>query len=257
MKLSLGVDIGSTTAKIVVLRDDTAVFTRYARHYSKIRDAVTAMLAEAADALSALGIGRDAPLSCAMSGSAGMGLAEAAGVPFVQEVWATGQVVRRLEPDTDAVIELGGEDAKILFFGGSVDERMNGACAGGTGAFIDQMASLLDMTPDEMDEASLRYEKLYPIASRCGVFAKTDIQPLLNQGARKEDVAASIYQAVVNQTISGLAQGRRITGKVMFLGGPLSFCKGLRWGSSPARAPFSRTTRAPPVLWARRCTHRR
>ena len=228
MKLSLGVDLGSTTAKIVVQRDDTAVFTRYARHYSKIRDTVTAMLAEAADALSALGIGRDAPFSCAMSGSAGMGLAEAAGVPFVQEVWATGQVVRRLEPDTDAVIELGGEDAKILFFGGSVDERMNGACAGGTGAFIDQMASLLDMTPDELDEASLRYEKLYPIASRCGVFAKTDIQPLLNQGARKEDVAASIYQAVVNQTISGLAQGRRITGKVMFLGGPLSFCKGLR-----------------------------
>ena len=228
MKLSLGVDIGSTTAKIVVLRDDTAVFTRYARHFSQIRDTMTGMLTEAADALSALGIDRDAPLSCAMSGSAGMGLAEAAGVPFVQEVWATGQVVRRLEPDTDAVIELGGEDAKILFFGGSVDERMNGACAGGTGAFIDQMASLLDMTPDELDEASLRYEKLYPIASRCGVFAKTDVQPLLNQGARKEDVAASIYQAVVNQTISGLAQGRRITGKVMFLGGPLSFCKGLR-----------------------------
>ncbi len=228
MNISLGVDIGSTTAKIVVLREDTPVFSRYARHYSQIRDTVTAMLRDAADALAELSIPADTPIAAAMSGSAGMGLAEAAGIPFVQEVWATGQVVRRLEPDTDAVIELGGEDAKILFFGDSVDERMNGACAGGTGAFIDQMATLLDMTPDALDEASLHYEKLYPIASRCGVFAKTDVQPLLNQGARKEDVAASIYQAVVNQTISGLAQGRRITGKVMFLGGPLSFCQGLR-----------------------------
>ena len=228
MNISLGVDVGSTTAKIVVLREDTPVFSRYARHYSQIRDTVTAMLRDAADALAELSIPADTPIATAMSGSAGMGLAEAAGIPFVQEVWATGQVVRRLEPDTDAVIELGGEDAKILFFGDSVDERMNGACAGGTGAFIDQMATLLDMTPDALDEASLHYEKLYPIASRCGVFAKSDVQPLLNQGARKEDVAASIYQAVVNQTISGLAQGRRITGKVMFLGGPLSFCRGLR-----------------------------
>ncbi len=228
MNISLGVDIGSTTAKIVVLREDTPIFSRYTRHYSQIRDTVVSMLADAAEELAKLSIPADTPLSAAMSGSAGMGLAEAAGIPFVQEVWATGQVVRRLEPDTDVVIELGGEDAKILFFGDSVDERMNGACAGGTGAFIDQMATLLDMTPDALDEASLHCEKLYPIASRCGVFAKSDVQPLLNQGARKEDVAASIYQAVVNQTISGLAQGRRITGKVMFLGGPLSFCQGLR-----------------------------
>ena len=178
MNLSLGVDIGSTTAKIVVIRDEKPVFSRYARHYSKIRDTVLGMLEEAVKALAAEGVPADTSLTAAMSGSAGMGLAEAAGVPFVQEVWATGQVVRRLEPDTDAVIELGGEDAKILFFGDSVDERMNGTCAGGTGAFIDQMASLLDMTPDELDEASLRHEKLYPIASRCGVFAKTDVQPL-------------------------------------------------------------------------------
>ena len=149
-------------------------------------------------------------------------------MPFVQEVFATGEVVRRLEPDTSAVIELGGEDAKIIFFDGGVDERMNGSCAGGTGAFIDQMATLLDVTVDEMDQLALRHKRLYPIASRCGVFAKTDIQPLLNQGANKEDVAASIYQAVVNQTIAGLAQGRKIAGKVLFLGGPLHYCKGLR-----------------------------
>ena len=166
--------------------------------------------------------------TAALSGSAGLGLANAAGIPFVQEVWATGEVIRQIEPDTSAVIELGGEDAKIIFFDGGCDERMNGTCAGGTGAFIDQMASLLDVTPDELDELSLQHKKLYPIASRCGVFAKTDVQPLLNQGASKADVAASIYQAVVNQTIAGLAQGRKIEGRVMFLGGPLYFCKGLR-----------------------------
>ena len=139
----------------------------------------------------------------------------------MQEVFVVGELVRELEPDTAAVIELGGEDAKIIFFAGGTDERMNGTCAGGTGAFIDQMATLLDVTPDEMDELSLKHTKLYPIASRCGVFAKTDVQPLLNQGANKADVAASIYQAVVNQTIAGLAQGIRIKGKVLFLGGPL------------------------------------
>ena len=149
-------------------------------------------------------------------------------MPFVQEVFATGEVVKQLEPDTSAVIELGGEDAKILFFDGGVEERMNGSCAGGTGAFIDQMATLLNVTTDELDELSLQHTRIYPIASRCGVFAKTDIQPLLNQGARKEDLAASIFQAVVNQTITGLAQGRPIEGKVVFLGGPLYFLKGLR-----------------------------
>ena len=221
-KLAVGMDIGSTTAKIAITRGGELLYARYERHFSKVRSKILEMLREAKNVLG------DLPFTAALSGSAGLGLAKDAGIPFVQEVWATGQIVKKKEPDTSAVIELGGEDAKILFFQGGTDERMNGSCAGGTGAFIDQMASLLNMTPDEMDEASLRHQKIYPITSRCGVFAKSDIQPLLNQGASKEDVAASIYQAVVNQTIAGLAQGRRIEGKVLFLGGPLYFCRGLR-----------------------------
>ena len=220
--LSLGADVGSTTAKIAVLRGEEILYTTYERHYSRIRETLVKMLE---DARSVLG---DEPFTAAISGSAGLGLAEGAGIPFVQEVWATGEVVKTLDHDVASVIELGGEDAKIIFFKGGTDERMNGTCAGGTGAFIDQMASLLDVTPDELDELALRHKKIYPIASRCGVFAKSDVQPLLNQGASKEDIAASVYQAVVNQTVAGLAQGRRIEGRVMFLGGPLSFCKGLR-----------------------------
>lgn len=220
--LALGLDIGSTTAKIVVTRQGQVIFEKYQRHFSQVRQKTLALLEEAAPYIG------DEPFTAAISGSAGMGLAQAAQVPFVQEVFATGEVVRRLEPDTSVVIELGGEDAKIIFFDGGIDQRMNGSCAGGTGAFIDQMATLLDITVDELDALSLKSERLYPIASRCGVFAKSDIQPLLNQGARHEDVAASIYQAVVNQTIAGLAQGKRIAGKVLFLGGPLYYCKGLR-----------------------------
>ena len=218
----LGIDIGSTTAKIVLTRDGETVFQRYERHFSRVREKTEELLQELRPLVG------DAPIKAAISGSAGLGLAEAAGIPFVQEVYATGEVVKALEPDTSCVIELGGEDAKIIFFRGGTDERMNGSCAGGTGAFIDQMATLLNVTADELDELSLHSTKTYPIASRCGVFAKTDIQPLLNQGAKKEDVAKSIYQAVVNQTIAGLAQGRKIEGKVLFLGGPLYFCKGLR-----------------------------
>lgn len=221
-RLSVGIDIGSTTAKIVLLDGNRVLYEKYERHLSQVRQKTIALLEEVEPLLQ----GRK--FSAAISGSAGLGLAEAAKIPFVQEVYATGEVIRLLEPDTSAVIELGGEDAKVIFFQGGTDERMNGSCAGGTGAFIDQMAVLLNMTVEEMDEASLHHEKRYPIASRCGVFAKTDIQPLLNQGASKADVAASIYQAVVNQTIAGLAQGRRIEGKVMFLGGPLYYCKGLR-----------------------------
>ncbi len=220
--LTLGIDIGSTTAKIVVVEDGTILFEKYQRHFSQVRQKTLELLAEAAPLVG------DRSFTAAISGSAGLGLAESAGVPFVQEVFATGEVVRRLEPDASAVVELGGEDAKIIFFDNGVDERMNGSCAGGTGAFIDQMATLLGITADELDELSLQSTRLYPIASRCGVFAKTDIQPLLNQGARHADVSASIYQAVVNQTIAGLAQGKRITGKVLFLGGPLYYCKGLR-----------------------------
>ncbi len=218
----VGIDIGSTTAKIVVLKNGELVWSKYERHMSQVRQKTYEMLCECA------GIIGDGDIKVAVSGSAGLGMANAAGLAFVQEVFATGEVVKTYAPETDAVIELGGEDAKVIFFRGGTDERMNGSCAGGTGAFIDQMATLLGVTPDELDELSLGCERIYPIASRCGVFAKTDIQPLLNQGARKEDIAASIYQAVVNQTIAGLAQGRKIDGTVMFLGGPLYFCKGLR-----------------------------
>ena len=222
VRTAVGIDIGSTTAKLIVLRGGRTVYEKYERHYSYVRKKTLEMLRDAAPVIG------DGVISAAISGSAGLGIAESAGIPFVQEVFATGETVRALEPDTSVVIELGGEDAKILFFKGGLDERMNGSCAGGTGAFIDQMATLLDVTPDELDEASLRHTRIYPIASRCGVFAKTDIQPLLNQGASKDDIAASIYQAVVNQTITGLAQGRRIEGKVMFLGGPLYYNRGLR-----------------------------
>ena len=218
----VGFDIGSTTAKLVVMEGREMVYRKYARHMAQVRAKAVEMLRDALPTLTG------ASLRVAVSGSAGLGLAQAAGLDYVQEVFASGEMVKAFEPDTDVVIELGGEDAKIIYFRGAVDERMNGSCAGGTGAFIDQMASLMDISPDELDELSLKAERIYPIASRCGVFAKTDVQPLINQGARKEDVAASIYQAVVNQTIAGLARGRRIEGKVMFLGGPLSYDLGLR-----------------------------
>ncbi len=220
--LSLGIDIGSTTVKTVLVDNGKTIYEKYRRHFSKVRETTLEMLCEMRES-----IGGDS-FTVALSGSAGLGLAQAADIPFVQEVFATGEVVKMLAPDASAVIELGGEDAKIIFFEGGTDERMNGSCAGGTGAFIDQMATLLNIDVDTMDELSLKHKRIYPIASRCGVFAKTDVQPLLNQGASKEDVAASIYQAVVNQTIAGLAQGRKIKGKVLFLGGPLYYCKGLQ-----------------------------
>ena len=218
----LGIDIGSTTAKVVLEQEGKITYQCYERHFSQVRVKTLEILSRLKEMIG------EAQIKVAISGSAGLGLANAAGLPFVQEVFATGEVVRKLQPDTNVVVELGGEDAKVIFFDGGTDERMNGSCAGGTGAFIDQMATLLDLTVEEMDELSLQAQRVYPIASRCGVFAKTDIQPLLNQGAAKADIAASIYRAVVNQTIAGLAQGRRIEGKVMFLGGPLSFNEGLR-----------------------------
>lgn len=222
MRYYLGIDIGSTTAKVVLTDGVHVIFEKYERHFSQVREKTYELLGQLHDIVG------DAPLCVAISGSAGLGLAQESNIPFVQEVFATGEVVKIKEPDTACVIELGGEDAKIIFFDGGIDERMNGSCAGGTGAFIDQMATLLNVTADELDHLSLDCKRIYPIASRCGVFAKTDIQPLLNQGARKEDIAASIYQAVVNQTIAGLAQGKRIRGKVLFLGGPLYYCQGLR-----------------------------
>ena len=218
----LGLDIGSTTAKIVLMKDGVCVFEKYERHYSRVREKARELIEQARS------IAGNERMMTAISGSAGLGLAEAIDVPFVQEVFATGEAVRAYAPETNCVIELGGEDAKIIFFDGGIDERMNGTCAGGTGAFIDQMATLLNVSVEELDVLSRDCRRIYPIASRCGVFAKTDIQPLLNQGARKEDIAASIFQAVVNQTIAGLAQGRRIEGSVLFLGGPLYYCKGLR-----------------------------
>ena len=219
---SLGIDIGSTTTKLVFMADGNIIYEKYQRHLSRARQTALEMLREIEPLL------REGPFTAAISGSAGLGIAEAAGLDFVQEVYATSEFISRKAPDTSVIIELGGEDAKVVFYRGGVDQRMNGSCAGGTGAFIDQMAVLLDMSLEEMDRQSLEATQIYPIASRCGVFAKTDIQPLLNQGAKKSDVAASIYQAVVNQVISGLVQGRRIEGKVMFLGGPLHYCKGLR-----------------------------
>lgn len=218
----LGIDIGSTTVKLVAVRNKTIVYKRYERHFSKVREKACEMLRAAQEIL-----GQDR-LYVAITGSAGLGMAKASGVEFVQEVFATRKAVGVHVPQADVVIELGGEDAKIIFLSGQLEERMNGSCAGGTGAFIDQMAVLLDVSPSELDELSLHAERIYTIASRCGVFAKSDIQPLLNEGARKEDVAASIFQAVVNQTLGGLAQGRQVEGQILFLGGPLFFFKGLQ-----------------------------
>ena len=223
MDLRVGIDIGSTTVKVVVLDENNKLlFRSYERHYSKARERACETLRSIRDMLT----GQKVKL--VVTGSAGLGVAKAAGLDFVQEVYATAAAVNAYIPDTDAVIELGGEDAKIIFFGGALEERMNGSCAGGTGAFIDQMATLMNVTVSELDELSLKHEKIYPIASRCGVFAKSDIQPILNQGGRKEDVAASIFQAVVDQTVAGLTQGRELKGKIVFLGGPLHFLMGLR-----------------------------
>lgn len=222
MALSVGIDIGSTTVKVVVMSEKGITFKAYERHFSQVRQKTAEILRLAADAIGGEGF------TVAISGSAGFGVAKAAGLTFVQEVFATGQAIRASNENIDIVIELGGEDAKILFLTGGLEERMNGSCAGGTGAFIDQMATLLNVTNEELDALSMQAQRIYPIASRCGVFAKSDIQPLLNQGAAKADLAASIFQAVVDQTITGLAQGRRIEGKIAFLGGPLFFFKGLQ-----------------------------
>lgn len=222
--MRVGLDIGSTTIKCVVLDEhDQVIYDTYERHGSHITEKAGELLARLAKEQVPGG-----KAYLAISGSAGMGLADGCGVPFVQEVFATRVAAKRLAPQADVVIELGGEDAKILFLSGGTEVRMNGSCAGGTGAFIDQMATLLKMSPEELNTAASRAEKTYTIASRCGVFAKSDIQPLINQGAAAGDIAASIYQAVVNQTIAGLAQGRPIQGNVLYLGGPLTFNSELR-----------------------------
>ncbi|WP_071131104.1 2-hydroxyacyl-CoA dehydratase [Enterococcus timonensis] len=224
MTYQAGIDVGSTTVKIVVLDNEKkAVFQKYQRHFSDVLEATRKILIEAKDILPA-----NQPLKMNITGSGGMGLADVLDIPFVQEVIACTRTVEELIPETDVAIELGGEDAKITFFEGALEQRMNGSCAGGTGAFIDQMAMLLKTDANGLNELAKNYQQLYPIASRCGVFAKTDVQPLINEGAAREDIAASIFQAVVNQTIAGLASGRKIRGNVAFLGGPLYFMSELR-----------------------------
>ena len=221
---TLGIDIGSTTVKVAIL--DAAhklLFSDYQRHYANIRETLSSLLQ---DAYAKLG---NLTLHPMITGSGGLTLANHLGVPFVQEVIAVSTSLQELAPKTDVAIELGGEDAKIIYFeGGNVEQRMNGICAGGTGSFIDQMASLIQTDASGLNEYAKNYKSLYMIAARCGVFAKTDIQPLINEGATKEDLSASIFQAVVNQTISGLACGKPIRGHVAFLGGPLHFLSELR-----------------------------
>ena len=218
----MGIDVGSTTVKVVAIDEQfNIIYKSYVRHYARVRETVLSELEKVRARF-------PGDYSVSITGSAGLGISQRSGINFVQEVQAAFIAIRKYYPDADAAIELGGEDAKIIFITGGTEQRMNGSCAGGTGAFIDQMATLLNVTVQEMDELALKAQKVYPIASRCGVFAKPDIQPLINQGAKKEDISASIFQAVVDQTVSGLAQGRRIKGKVLFLGGPLYFLKALR-----------------------------
>ncbi|MEK3771651.1 acyl-CoA dehydratase activase-related protein [Paenibacillus sp. FSL R5-0887] len=220
--LHIGLDIGSTTAKLVVIERDIIVYQDYVRHYSDIKKAALSLLSDVRDRFPE----RGARLT--VSGSSGLSLSKLGGVPFIQEVIACTKAISALIPECDTAIELGGEDAKIIYLRGGIEQRMNTACAGGTGAFIDQMAALLQTDPAGLNVLAEKHERIYPIASRCGVFAKSDVQPLLNEGARREDVAASIFQSIVNQTISGLACGRPIRGRVAFLGGPLTFLPALR-----------------------------
>ena len=215
---SVGIDIGSTTVKIAVLNEKNEIlFSEYERHFANIQETLEGLLKHSVDELGEY----DAYMF--MTGSGGLALSKAMGVPFCQEVVAVATALKAHAPHCDVAIELGGEDAKIIYFAGGADQRMNGICAGGTGSFIDQMASLLQTDAAGLNEYAKDYESIYPIAARCGVFAKTDIQPLINEGATKPDLAASIFQAVVNQTISGLACGKPIRGNVAFLGGPLHF----------------------------------
>ena len=221
-EMNMGIDIGSTTVKIAVLENKKLVYQSYERHYSDMRNTVVRMIA---DCYKELGNIR---CSVCVTGSGGLSVSKWLSLPFVQEVVACTSAVREFIPLADVAIELGGEDAKITYFKGTIDQRMNGSCAGGTGAFIDQMAVLLNTDATGLNEYARESKVIYPIASRCGVFAKTDVQPLINEGARKEDIAASIFQAVVNQTIGGLACGKPIRGRVAFLGGPLFFLSELR-----------------------------
>ncbi len=221
--IHVGLDIGSTTVKVVVMNENKEViYTAYKRHFSDTRKTLCDCLEELIEKYP------ESEMTIALTGSGALSVSEFLGMTFIQEVVSCKRAVEKYIPKTDVAIELGGEDAKIIYFDKSIEQRMNGTCAGGTGAFLDQMATLLSTDTAGLNELAKGYKTIYPIASRCGVFAKTDIQPLLNEGAAKEDIAASIFQAVVNQTISGLACGRPIKGNVAFLGGPLSYLSELR-----------------------------
>ena len=275
--LHLGIDVGSTTVKLAVLNDDNQiVYAKYQRHHTDVRACARDLFEGAATVLPT------AQMTCAITGSGGLLLSQWLDLEFVQEVIASKRAVETLIPATDVAIELGGEDAKIIYFDNGIEQRMNGTCAGGTGAFIDQMATLLHTDASGLNELAANATTIYPIASRCGVFAKTDVQPLLNEGARPEDVAASIFQAVVTQTISGLACGRPIRGNVAFLGGPLQYLSELRhrfyltlnldeehrivpqksltclwraappWRTSPTSSARSRSSSGPSMPWVTR-----
>ncbi|MCR4841300.1 MAG: 2-hydroxyacyl-CoA dehydratase [Lachnospiraceae bacterium] len=221
--LALGIDIGSTTVKIAIIdKNGEVLFSDYERHFANIQSTLALLLKKAMEKIG------DCSVSAVITGSGGLTIAKHLGVSFTQEVVAVATALTHYAPQTDVAIELGGEDAKIIYFNNGIDQRMNGICAGGTGSFIDQMASLLNTDASGLNEYAKSYNEIYPIAARCGVFAKTDIQPLINEGATKPDLSASIFQAVVNQTISGLACGKPIRGHVAFLGGPLHFLTELK-----------------------------
>jgi len=214
---------GSTTVKIVVLNTNLKTeYTKYTRHNSDTKNTLCEILTDLAREFG------EYDFTISLTGSGAISASKYLGIPFLQEVISCKKVIQECFPETDVVIELGGEDAKIIYFDKFIEQRMNGTCAGGTGAFIDQMASLLNTDAEGLNNLAKNHQMIYPIASRCGVFAKTDVQPLINEGARKEDIAASIFQAVVNQTISGLACGRPIRGNIAFLGGPLNYLSELR-----------------------------
>ncbi len=230
LPIRIGIDVGSTTVKVAILDDDDKlIYGDYQRHRADIRSTIINVVNKALDTVEKqVEGGENRPVSVKVTGSGGLSVSQWLNIPFIQEVIAATTSVKKLIPQTDVVIELGGEDAKITYFKGGVEQRMNGTCAGGTGAFIDQMAALLETDASGLNELAKGAQQIYPIAARCGVFAKTDVQPLINEGARREDIAASIFQAVVSQTISGLACGKPIRGNVAFLGGPLHFLDQLR-----------------------------
>ena len=219
----LGIDIGSTTVKVAVIDEQhNILFSDYQRHFAKIQETLSSLLKKAKDQIGEM------TFAPTVTGSGGLSISSYLDIPFRQEVVCVSSALQDYAPQTDVAIELGGEDAKIIYFTNGIDQRMNGVCAGGTGSFIDQMASLLQTDAGGLNEYAKDYDTIYPIAARCGVFAKTDIQPLINEGATKPNLAASIFQAVVNQTISGLACGKPIRGNVAFLGGPLHFLTELK-----------------------------